>query len=169
MLLATLSMSAQAPGPSGPAETVKYFPDVSGCPIAMHARQGIGGRLSAARNGHHAEKFAAHLQLGLNDGHVKSAPQMLRARVIVHGLNGNERILPAMGGAGHADIIRTFTVNLAPDEEPGMAGELVLPGFTSARLIELESVTYTDGSTWKFSNPSACRAVPDMLMRIASQ
>jgi hypothetical protein len=169
-LLASLSMSAQVPGLPGPADRAHYFPNVPGCPIAMRAKQGVGGHLSEAQKGQRTEMFAAHLHLGLDDGHSKSAPQMLKATVIVHGLNGRQRVLPLTDAAdGSADIIRTFTVNLAPQEEAGMSGELLLPGFTAARLIELKSVTYSDGSTWKFSDQSTCSTAPDMLMPVASR
>jgi hypothetical protein len=60
-------------------------------------------------------------------------------------------------------------VSFAADVDDSFFSEIVLPGFVSPRLVELQSVTYADGSTWKLTGHEGCRAAPDPLVLIAGQ
>ncbi len=90
------------------------------------------------------------------------------ATVVVHGLSLKARF-QTVEGDEPAEISRRLDVGVvdgdAPDES---ATDLVLEGFTSVRSIELKSLTFADGSTWT-SSDHVCRAVPDLMMRIAAR
>jgi hypothetical protein len=139
------------------------------CPLDMHVRQGIGSKMMAVDDhGAQVEMFAARLKLLLKDMRPnQTSQQMVKATVTVHGLNGKDQILPADSRSGRsADVAKTLTVRLATDGEPEVSGDLLLPGFTAALMLDLESVTYDDGTVMKFSGSEACRATPDMLMPV---
>ena len=59
-----------------------------------------------------------------------------------------------------------LTVALAEWGEPGVSGDFRLPGFVSADRIDLQSITYEDGSTWKLAGKESCRVAPDPIMLV---
>ena len=148
---------------------------VQGCPIDMHVRHGIGGGMIAAdENGVKRQVFAPRLRLFLNEIRpAKSGQKIVSATVTVHGSNGKPRMQNLdVHGAEDGDlnsgsVERTLSVDLANWGDPGVSGDFRLPGFTSTSRVDLESVTYEDGSTWKLAAPGACHVAPDPLMFIS--
>src|SRR5579871_1978745 len=118
------------------------------CPLGMHVRQAPGGQMVATdKDGAQVEMFAARLNLSLHNGRADNGGQrMVKATVTVRGWNGKARVLPADSYlAPNGDLVRTFTVPLAGGGLPDASAELRLPGFTAARIVELESITFDDG------------------------
>lgn len=152
---------------------------VPACPIDMHVRQGIGGGMIAVdENGMKRRVFAPRLRLFLNDLRPgKSDQQIISAKVTVHGSNGKARVHPVDANAdsdagGNGDlksgvVQRTLNVDLGNWGEPGASGDFRLPGFISTSRVDLESVTYQDGSTWKLSGTETCHVAPDFLMLVS--
>jgi hypothetical protein len=144
------------------------------CPVDMHVRQGFGGGMIAVdESGVRRKVFAPRLRLFLNDVRKEKAGQtIVSATVTVHGSSGKARMLPLDAGSGghddlkSEDVERTLSVDLANWGEPGVSGDFRLPGLTSARRIDLQSVTYEDGSTWKLSGDQTCHVAPDPVMLI---
>ncbi len=164
-----VSSAAQnaAPFPWQPV-MVSYTP-LQTCPIDMHVRQGIGSKMMAVdKHGSQVQMFAARLKLLLKDLRPdRPARHMVEATVTVHGLNGAEQIVPADAHRTRsAQAVKTLTVRLTPNGDPEVSGDLRLPGFTAALMVDLDSVTYDDGDVIKFSGSSACQAPPDMLMLV---
>jgi len=147
---------------------------VSGCPIDMHVRQRVGGGTVAVdENGVKHRVFAPRLRLFLNDFRTSNSGQkIVSATVTVRGSNGKEHMqrldtLPDQGrNSESGSITRTLNVDLGTWGEPGVSGDFRLQGFTSASRVELESVTYEDGSTWKLSGGESCWVSPDPMMLI---
>ena len=143
---------------------------VAMCPLQMQVRQGIGGNMMAVdKNGKQVEMFAQRLTLLLNDvrrEHQTDA-HVVEATVTVHGTTAKGQILPAdTRHDASGEIVRTLTVQLAARGEPDVSGEIRLLGFTSTRMVDLESVTYDDGSVWKLSGTDTCHVPPDMVMLV---
>ncbi len=164
-----VSSAAQnaAPFPWQPG-MVSYTP-LTTCPIDMHVRQGIGSKMMAVdKHDTQVEIFAAKLKLLLKDLRPdRPAQQMVNATVTVHGLNGAEQIVPADAHRDRsAEAVKTLSVRLTPDGDPEVSGDLRLPGFTATLMVDLDSVTYDDGTVVKFSGSSACHAHPDMVMLV---
>jgi len=139
------------------------------CPVDMHVRQGVGGQMVATdRNGAQVEMFAAHLKLQLHDSRPnRTSQRMVNAKVTVRGWNGKARVLPAESFfAQNGDLVKSFTVTLSGGGLPDASADLHLPGFTAARTVELESITFDDGQVWTFSGSSACQATPDPFMPV---
>lgn len=160
--------------PDGSTVTVCTTAPVQGCPVDMRVRQRMGGGMTAVdENGVRRRVFAQRLRLFLNDLRPDFAgQQIVSARVTVHGSNGKERIQRVGSGSiddrdmSSGQMARTLNVDLANWGEPGVSGDFRLPEFTSASRVDLVSVTYEDGSTWKLSGNETCRVAPDPLMLI---
>jgi hypothetical protein len=152
--------------PQGPME---LRPDVvRSCPINMHVGQGMGGAMLAVdEKGVKRLMFAPRLRLFLNDlRRDKSSQRIVSAAVTVHGSNGKPTLRPINSEAKPSDRELSLTVSLAAWGEPGVSGDFRLPGFISADRIDLQSVTYEDGSTWKLSGGESCRVAPDPIMLV---
>jgi|SRR5215472_4658782 len=143
--------------------------DSPACPLDMNVRQAPGGQMIATdQNGVERKMFAAHLNLFLHDGRAdRTSQRMVNATVTVQGWNGKARVLPADSVIGpKGELVKTFAVPLTGGGLPDAFAELSLPGFTAARRVELESITFDDGQVWRFTGASACRAAPDPFMPV---
>ena len=88
----------------------------------------------------------------------------------MHGLDGNWQ-LRQTGAArdGSAEVTKTLDLAFTAAEGQSTSTNLVVPGFTSVSSIVLDSVTYANGSTWKFSSHETCKVAPDPLMLVDAQ
>lgn len=142
-------------------------PAISSCPVSMNARQSGSTNLVAVAPGQSAVRdFAQQIHLTLGD---RTAAKIVAATVTVHGLNARSRFLPAgNAGEGPSRITRTLNVSLSSEDRNQSAADLMLRGFTSVRFIDIDSLTYADGSTWK-SGEGVCRVAPDGLMLVGAR
>jgi hypothetical protein len=103
-----------------------------------------------------------HLTLGRGlNGHI------VAATVKVYGLSNKQRMAPLAGGAT-PDISRELQVAFGGEESDGSAADLKLHGFTAVNSIEVVSITYSDGSTWR-ADDAVCRVTPDPMMLIGAR
>jgi|ERR1035437_3368363 hypothetical protein len=172
-LLGSLPLAAQNVDQSPSKLTIVQIapPSINPCPVGMRVRQGIGSQLMAVKDGHRTRVFASRLHVNLStpDSSKDSPSQILSATVTVHGLNGKARMLLVGAGPDRAaEVTRTMNVAFAPDNDKSYWSELVLPGFTSTTMVDLRSITYADGSTWKATaHLGLCHATPDPIMLIS--
>jgi hypothetical protein len=142
------------------------------CPLQMRVRQGTGGNMMAVdEKGKQIEVFAQRLRLLLNDvrREHQTAARMVEATVTVHGTSAKGQVLPAdTRRDSSGEIAKTLTVQLIAYGEPEVSGDIRLPGFTSTRMVDLQSVAYDDGSTWKLSGTDTCHVPPDMVMLVGN-
>jgi hypothetical protein len=72
-------------------------------------------------------------------------------------------------GSSDGTITRTLHLNLTLDPNANASADLTLKSFTSVTRIDLDTIDYADGSSWKSSTAQACRIAPDGLMLIGSR
>ena len=168
LLLSSLTLGAQDRN----AQTPQTFPMPGritslGCPVGMQAQQRGSSQLVAVHNGNRAQLPGQRIWLTLRGAH---SPHIITARVKVHGLTPKGRVLQSKAGDSLAsDISRTMTVSFGEESNGGVTGELWLPGFTSITAIELEEITYGDGTVWSVGDPRECRVSPDLFMLISDR
>jgi len=139
------------------------------CPINMRVRQDFSAQMTKVKDGAQGNTLAARLKILLSDARAQAPHhQIVQATVTVHGMNGTAQILSAdVRPDGRANIAKTLTLRLAGDEGQQVAGDLLLPGFTAVSMVDLETVTYDDGATWKFGGSSACHSAPEFLVPVS--
>ncbi len=137
------------------------------CPVGMHAKQGSGGGLVAARNGRPSDGPSQQIHLVLARRHSQ---QITGASVRVRGFSDKGRMERSIA---IEDIVpdrsQMLDVEFTPDNDVEASADLVLPGFTSVQSVELQSITYADGSTWKMEKQNACTVAPDPMMLVAGR
>jgi hypothetical protein len=95
--------------------------------------------------------------------------RLVSARVRVHGLSGKGHVTQTLSGQNNSDAAATLDVQLAQGQGKDASGDLRVTNMTAVLSIDLNSVTYADGSTWSFSGREACRVAPDKMMPIAGR
>jgi hypothetical protein len=182
-LLSSLTLAAQSGSTAGAASsqaashelrstsggTITVLPTVAGCPIGMQASQGVWDHTIRIREGDKErglQPFGQKISLTLKD---PRHARITAATVRVHGLTGKNRMLQTGSEAGTPDAVTTIRLSFGPQGDAGVTGDLWVPGFTAVTLIELQEVSYSDGSTWKVSGTDICHVQPDPLMLISNR
>jgi hypothetical protein len=180
LLIAATTLGAQsnttsaASQQSAPTATnfVLYLPSPT-CPVSMHALQGSGTGLVAVHDDRRAKGFSQRIHLILSN--PKSA-KIAGAKVKVFGLSAKNRVeqtsvnqLDLTNQRKSFDLMKTLEVTFAPEGDKDVATDLVLPGFTTVLSIQLESLSYKDGSTWAVAGRQACHVAPDPLVLVADR
>ena len=166
-LLTSLSLAAQSP--SQPKTTTLVLPTqtIAACPIGIQARQGVWDHTIRVRKGEQQtviQPFGQRFFLTLKDSHSE---RIVSATLRVHGTTGKSRMIQTAHSKNiSAEATKILTVSFTADEGTASA-DVHVPGFTSVSSVELQQVTYANGSTWKMSSSSFCRVAPDPLMLVA--
>jgi hypothetical protein len=145
-------------------------PTNAGCPAAFTAKQGGMGDLVAVKPEQKSENgkgFSQHIRLSVAG--IKNNASVVEATVTVHGLTQKARVVPVQSGAGGpAQTSRKMDVSFGSNSTDKSAADLTLSGFTAVFSIDIDSVTYSDGSTWR-TGTGVCRVIPDPLMLISAR
>lgn len=175
------AQNAAPTGGSGAQSTVIITPfDGASCPVSLQAKQGSGSGLvmvhkappkdaepsTSAKPGQHI-----HLILGKMPGDAFSLQQVASATVTARGLSARDRLNRTVGLFGDlpSDLTRTLDVSFTRENNGNLSADLDLPGFTSVRSIQIESIALKDGSKWSLDDRQHCVVTPDPLMLIANQ
>lgn len=147
---------------------VYVLPEVSsGCPVSMRAQQRWGGDLVAADKDSDARPkgIAQRLELIVTN---PDSRRITRARVTVHGLAPKSRVTQ-LASRERSDAAKTFDVDFTAGTGKDATARLRVPGMTTVLSIDLDSVGYADGSTWRLADGQGCRTLPDPMMQISGR
>lgn len=140
------------------------------CSVDMHAIQGSSSQILRAQNGQSTPMMRPSLTLKPHDGR-----QIVSATVTAHGYSAQPGSMDLVAQAvlqppkPHSrEIAKTLTIKFHATENGGFTAELKLPGFSAVTMIDLNSVTYSDGSTWQMAAQNQCSVAPDPLLLIAA-
>lgn len=171
LLLPLLIPAASLPAQSAQNAATSVFtppPTSSGCPVAIRAQHGRGdGKNILLKNGQLPE-IAQQLHLTFSS----AAPsRIVGIQITVHGTNGKGGMVQAQADLANNpaitnQITRTLnlTLDVAPKDEAQL--DLSLRSFTSVSQVDLDAISYADGSAWQASGAQACHFVPDGIMLI---
>jgi hypothetical protein len=90
--------------------------------------------------------------------------EIVNAEITVHGFSHKGRLMPV--STPTPDLAKTVDVALDVKGNSSASRELSLPHFSAIRTIDVNSVTYADGSTWHASSPGACSVAPSLIMAV---
>jgi hypothetical protein len=110
-----------------------------------------------------------YLQLHL-DVSNPSSRDIVGAQFTVRGFSRKLRVIDPSDPSNAPDLWRTVDVALDVQGKGHASSELSLTHFTAIiTSIDLDSVTYADGTQWQAPSPGACSTIPNMVMRISPQ
>lgn len=137
------------------------------CPVSVHAQQSSTAtamEVDTIRPKGLAQLL--HLTLAKPD-----SSRITKATVRVRGLLPKTRatLTPMTLGADPSDAVRTLDVVFPAGSDKNAAADLWVPGLSAVYSIDLVSVTYADGSTWKLAEGKTCRTPIDGVMLVGGR
>jgi hypothetical protein len=150
--------------------------DSTNCPVGLQVKHGPGLPLTKnaegpAINGKPLPYGQVKLQdqnQGINLTLSNLSPRsIVSAQVIVHGFSNKGRYIPLSGS--DPDLATKVDVALDVKANGEASRNLSLSHFTAITAVDVNAITYADGSTWRTSSPGACSASPDPLMLVNAE
>jgi hypothetical protein len=90
------------------------------------------------------------------------------AQITAHGLSGKGRFIELSTAHDAADLAKKVELAMEVKGNGSASKDLALSRFTAITSIDLNSITYADGSSWHASSPGACSVTPDSFMLAAA-
>lgn len=134
------------------------------CPISLHARHAPGGEVIET-NGKRIQDAVQRLHLIIGDPNSR---RIVAANVTVRGFSNKARYMPTMSTEDSSDAAKTLDVRFPSGAGNESSTDVAVPGLNAVTSIDLNSVSYSDGSTWKLAAGSSCRSWVDGLMLVSS-
>lgn len=141
------------------------LPAGMGCPVSLRAQHGPSASLQQADQSR-PKGLGQLLRLTLVDPNSRL---IVRARVQVHGLSGKARATQTLADSAVPDAVRSLEVRFTAGEGKAAVADVWVPAMSAVLRIDLNSVTYADGTTRTFSASDNCRVAPDSLMLVSSR
>jgi hypothetical protein len=140
-------------------------------PSVSNAGPSINGqptqRKEPSLDGQQATKDYLQLHLDVSN---PSTRDIVGAQFIVHGFSRKLRLIDPSDPSNAPDLWRTVDVAVDVQGKGHASIELSLTHFTAIiTSIDLDSVTYADGTQWQAPSVAACSTIPNVLMRIGPQ
>jgi hypothetical protein len=159
---AALTTASLAQSPTQSPTTFPLITPSTSCPVDLSAQPGVGPGMIVVIAG----KDNASQKLDLQLSNSRDARAVTHAQITVHGFTVHGRIPPA-SNPNPATIAKQVDLQLTVAPGASTSTGLLFKGFTSVRWIDLDSLTYADGSTWHTSPQHNCQVVPSLLMLVA--
>ena len=148
-----------------PAQATKQFANNS-CPVSLHVQQSVGGDLLDSKDSRH-EGLGQRLHLTATNPDDKL---IAKATVTVHGRTSKGHVEQSLSISGvSSDAVKTLDATFSPGSDNAVSAYIWVPGLTAVQAIDLKSITYADGSSWKLSAGEACHFLLDGNMLIAGR
>jgi hypothetical protein len=97
-----------------------------------------------------------------------SRKEIVSAQITVYGFSDKWRAIPLAGTKDAPDLRKRVNLVLNVKGNDHVSSDLSFSRFTSVAYVNLDSLTYADGSTWKASSPAACSVTLDPLMLVSA-
>jgi hypothetical protein len=154
------------PGTQKEIEAVSLMSPLGSCPVSLHARQsGVAARREVGGSEHRPDGVSQSLHLIVDNPESR---RVVAANVTVHGFADNSRLVEVLSNQDSSDAARTFDLRFSANSATEATADLRVPGFTGVSTIDLNTVTFADGSVWKFAAGSSCRTWIDGLVLVGS-
>jgi hypothetical protein len=153
--------------PASPEEAQRAAANLlaNSCPVSLHASQAPGGdRMEVNRV--RIQDPAQRLHLTVTN---PQARRIVAASVTVRGFAGKARVVQTRSAQDTSDAAKTMDVKFPSELGRETSADLAVPGLSAVTVIDLNSVTYSDGSTWKLASGSVCRSPIDGFMLIGNR
>lgn len=167
----SLAMAAQSPGPV--QLMARRGVDVSaGCPVAMHLDQSVMGAAAHVKTGQSAMPLRTRLHLVLSGApEAKVHPaQIQEAGVTVYGYDTTPHFKLTSPAQGKRSVpAKRMTVKFVPQSDGSAEANFAVAGLPWASLLEINSITFANGNTWKPAPGRTCTVTPDPIVLVADQ
>ncbi|HEY0162275.1 MAG TPA: hypothetical protein VGB69_06325 [Edaphobacter sp.] len=130
-----------------------------GCPVSLQAQHGPGAvvqtKTSVREAGQRLELHWENLQ----------AKDIIGVTILARGYDATPRILPV--GGMTPPLKKTFDLELKVSGHGTAITDFAAQSFAAVKWIDLESITYADGTRWNVAEGKNCRISPNGFMLVA--
>jgi hypothetical protein len=163
LLFGSMTVAAQSVGLGNSQQAVlEVVPTSSGCPIGISVQHGSSPELLKASKPQ-PPGIAQYLQVTMSNS---KSVDIVGAQITAHGFDAKTRYFPAQ--VSSPDLTKTSDLDLTVKSKGDGTTGLRLARFTAVSWIDLDSVTYADGTTWHSSVGTTCRVVPGLMRLVSS-
>jgi len=164
LLFGSIAWAAQISNPLlSPESYTDMPPEKNNCSFPLHVRQEASGTVLHIKIKPH-KGIGQALSLSMT---TSDSRKVVRGDVTVHGTEKG-RLAPALSRPdASSGATKTFSVKFSSESDKTDVAYLWVPGLTSVQSVDLNSVTYSDGSNWKLTPGDSCRFIPEGLMSIS--
>lgn len=134
------------------------------CPVGMAIdRSGLYAKreVKGAPNADPNPVLEQRIRLDLTN---RNPTKITSAQITVHGLSQKGRFIET--STPEADMAKTIQLSLDLKGDGQSSNVLWLTRFAVITRVDINSVTYADGSTWYEPSPDACGVAPSLLVRV---
>lgn len=149
-------------------QTIVISPQQQGsaCPVAVRAQQAANWSRQEVDN-NPPKGAAQRLHLILTNS---NSSRITGAAVTVRGLTPKNRVTQTQLSTGDSsDAAKTLSLAFPAGPGKDVSSDLLVPGLSAVYSIDLDSITYADGSTWKLDAGKVCRTPIDGFMLISGR
>ena len=139
-------------------------PDNTGCPVGFYASRKATGQIMSAGDTRQAGPAAQGLHLMLNR---VAEPGIESIEVTVYGVSSKARVLPA--GPPPTDVSKTFSLTRQPGSNSLTEADVWMHNVGSLSHVDLISIHYSDGTTWRTTQDLKCRAIPSNFLLVEAK
>jgi hypothetical protein len=141
-------------------------PSGMNCPISLRARPASGVNVVVVK---HPQKVPVPFQqLHLIFGNWQSQ-EIVAASVIIRGFDSTPRLLlGADNFQGSSALAKAVDLKLNVAKGKKAERDVTLESFATISRVDLESVEYADGTSWKASPQQKCHIMPDRLLLVGA-
>jgi len=93
---------------------------------------------------------------------------IVSAQLTVRGFSDKRREIPLANLSQAPDLTKEVNLVLGVKANGQASSDLSLSRFTSIAAVDVDSLTYADGSSWHSSSPGVCSVRPSLLMLLGS-
>lgn len=158
LLCGTFAFSQNADDPTG-----MFFSSSpgEGCPVEVKAKLDVPAKLVPVEGGKQGES-ARHLHLSLNNSQPFA---IMSAEFAVYGYPKGLRFAPTVLRDPDPDLIRkVFPISQRVSPGTKAALDFRLENMSGVAYIDINSMTYADGSKWQSDKRHSCRATGSSSM-----
>lgn len=142
-----------------------------GCPVGLLVKHGPGLPTAMNADGKDQGKPAQRrplleVQLQMTN---RSPQSIVQAKFTVHGFSDQWKYIPLADVSHAPDLATTVEVALDVKGNGQTSHELALSRFTAVTAVDVDAISYANGSAWHASSPGACSASPDLVMRVNAE
>ena len=150
--------------------------DPTKCPVGLQVRHGGGlpsavGAVGPCINGKPLNGEVPSVQN--QEIHLTfanpSSRDIVSFEITIHGLTEKWRYVPLSDMPPTSDISRTVDISLDVKGSGHASRDLSLNRFTAVMSVDVNSITYSDGSEWRAPSSEACSVTPSLIMLIATR
>jgi hypothetical protein len=165
LVLGSLTFTSQGFGQvlSGPTINGRSL----ACPVGINTtfKSGLGDKVDT--DNARPKKVGQRLHLALTNA---KSEEITGIKITVHGSSGKGSLLSARAAeASSPEATKTFDLKLTVGAKKDASTDLWVSGLTAVTHIDLDAVTYVDGSNWRSSALETCHFMPDRAMLISSR